>query len=625
MAETYRFSYDELAKPLDEVQKVHNDTLADMANLSENSEILNSYLDPNRDAVAYNMYDNFKRELDYNVNDFAKYGLTRNNGNKLLSLHRNYNNNIQNILKAVTNREAERNDQHKIQQAAKGQAVFSRDADYTSVDDYLQGNVGYAQNNLDEIREEAKIFAEAASKRHTNSNYEQKMFGNEYWKQFDSYGYNYKEAYGILKRLSDKFSREYQSKYPEEEKEDRLGFLNEMWNTLNERNIDKFSPEDQGRMIEAYLSGIDQGLIYNEKVSPHATAATMAKGATKISVKTGGGNEDPKNETIFSENEFTVKLSDKDAEKKRNNLLSLLKGIDSNPVIYIDENGGVQWADFETYLTRSGKSWEEINEIMNMEPTQRYWYEQPYYNAMNEIVDVLFKYGDFEQEGSKQDIREMLKNPVTGFKETIQKLVDKYTPRKKTSYEMNIKPESNGTVIAKALSRGGGEVYTDLQFDPKTNTYSYGKKLDKSNVLKLFEADSNILKGTIIELVDAPTENSIFQVKFTSSEINNGEPFYMTLAAVGSMTAKNLCDEMYNAYTNQKLLMDKLANDKSVKGKTLYEKLKNNTEYDLKYMLQTANDHMSYNVKPFEKDENSFWNKMEKAKEKERQNQQTNK
>lgn len=612
MAETYRFSYDELAKPLDEVQKVHNETLADMANLSANSEILNSYLDPTRDSVAFNMYNDFKKELDYNVDDFAKYGLTRNNGTKLLKLHRNYNDRIQNIMKAVTNRESERNEQHKIQQAAKGQAVFSRDADYTSVDDYLQGNVGYAQNNLDDMREEAKIFAEAASKRHTNSNYEQKMFGNEYWKQFDSYGYNYKEAYGILKRLSDKFAREYQSKYPEEEKEDHLGFINEMWNTLKERNIDKFSPEDQGRMIEAYLSGIDQGLIYNEKVSPHATAATMAKGATKISVKTGGGNESPKSDTVFSENEFTVNLTDKNAEDKRNRLTKLLDGIDTNPALSIDENGAVRWADFETYLAQSGKSWEEINEIINMPPNQKYWYKQDYFNARWDIEDTLSECTGI---GDKGTVRNLLNEPVTGFKESIEYLIKKYTPRKKTSYEMNIKPESNGTVIAKALSRGGSEIFTGLQFDPDKDEYSYSGKLDKKEVLELFDKDPNILKGTIIELVDAPTNNSIFQVKFTSSEINNGEPFYMTLTAVGSMTAKHLCEEMYNAYTNQKLLMDSLEKDDSEKGRTLYEHLRNNVEYDLKYMLQTANDHMAYSVKPYERDENDFYEKQRKAKE----------
>ena len=124
MALIERVNYDAYMKPLNEVQKVHNDTLADMANMSSQSEILDYYLDPTRDAASYNLYNNFKKEFNTNVDDFAKNGLTRNNGARLLNLHRNYNQNIANVLDAVKNRETERAEQHKLYQQSNGQVVF---------------------------------------------------------------------------------------------------------------------------------------------------------------------------------------------------------------------------------------------------------------------------------------------------------------------------------------------------------------------------------------------------------------------------------------------------------------------------------------------------------------------
>ena len=74
MARIERVNYDTYIKPLEHIQKAHNDTLADMANMSQQSEILDYYLDPELDKESYNLYNNFKNEFNAQATDFAKNG-----------------------------------------------------------------------------------------------------------------------------------------------------------------------------------------------------------------------------------------------------------------------------------------------------------------------------------------------------------------------------------------------------------------------------------------------------------------------------------------------------------------------------------------------------------------------
>lgn len=318
MARIERVNYDTYIKPLEHIQKAHNDTLADMANMSQQSEILDYYLDPELDKESYNLYNNFKNEFNAQATDFAKNGYTRNNGARLLNLHRNYNRNVGNVLDAVKNREAERAEQHKLFADSNGQVVFGngQNADEKSVDDYLRGNKGYVFQNLDEVYKYAKNQAAAASKREYKDGVRDavRVLDNNYYKILEETGYDTQAAYEKLDAMMADVANQLDLTYnPNNDqnidtKDDPAGLIRNMREELRRRGLENYSNEDKHKIISSFLTGTYEGLGYEPKLTMKETDELKRAGAARF-YSNYGGSQYPDSSYKPQSDKFTIQSS----------------------------------------------------------------------------------------------------------------------------------------------------------------------------------------------------------------------------------------------------------------------------------------------------------------------------
>lgn len=633
MAQTKGFSYDELVKPLESVQKAHNEVITDMASLSQNSEILDYYLDPSRDKESYNLYNKFKNELDFNVDDFARNGLTRNNGMKLLNLHRNYNNNVANILDAVKNREADRAEQQKLQETSKGQTIFGMngtdgDANIRSVDFYLQGNKGFAHQNLDDVRDEAMKFAAAASKRkYYNSldakeqaERDMKAFANMYYREKERIGYDDKDSYNIIKKLMSQYENALGMNIEEIPDEHPDGFLKNMKRMLQERGIDQFNERDRGRMIDAYINGIDEGLTYTAKDefkdTPEMRKASAAK--TNVSVYTGEKvQHDP---TMINEDQLPIGSSYKDPsnEATRNDIIN---NITDNELVR------------QNSLARTGKG--TFNTLMSIDD---YWDSlkdnngnviikediiEPVYGSPIGTKDVIYKKGSKEfkeyYEKKKNDFInnlgkkfalnadeiEAIKSGTADITDILVKANERIktftTPMVADTYELIIPGDQNGSVLemARIRARSGkaNGVHKGLEKNPETGEWSFRTDVKQEEIDQFYNIDAAKQKGMIYSIVFAPIGSDLFQVAMSSTVWD--EPLYVPLSALSSLSGMNSAHELYVSYNRQKKAMDALKNqleatsDEDVVNQIKEHIKKGNIQEDalLKAIIKTASEH----------------------------------
>lgn len=592
MAQFRGFSYDDLSKPLDEMQKAHNEVITDMASLSQNSEILDYYLDPERDKDSYNLYNKFKTEFNFNVDDFARNGLTRNNGMKLLSLHRNYNNNIANILDAVKNRDAERVEQQKLQEQSKGQTIFGLNgtdgnANNRSVDFYLQGNKGFAHQNLDDVRKEAKSFAEAASKRKYTNNFDRninpdateanlKALAGQYWELFEETGYNDKESYNIINYLMDLYEPiidgtddgSLTGGHPD-------GFIKNMRRMLQERNIDQFSDKDKTRLINAYINGIDEGLTYEPKYTWKETDLLKKAGASKTYNNNGSGWQSPvpKADERFDQNEFIVKSSfDNSNSKEQNKIYDYLTGravdgyysniiVDAgkehngvrlhriatrgeyifnvcspdpnHPSILVPKNATIGNTTNYVTITINGKDYKVPKQIID-----------DYQNILNKLGDTFHLATN--QAGYASRLKEMV-NPQN-YNECIEyKMASVMAQNDRDSKDqkaiatlLNIDPSDMSNAIKGAFTQLGSQsLFYNPIYNPRTKTWDFaGEDKDK----KMQEAIQNhkdlaSSKCSIVYMPQMQNDPAPLWIKIETN-INNGTtaPTYLPLATFTSMT-----------------------------------------------------------------------------------------
>lgn len=593
MAQTRGFSYDELVKPLESVQKAHNEVITDMASLSQNSEILDYYLDPSRDKESYNLYNKFKNELDFNVDDFTRNGLTRNNGMKLLNLHRNYNNNVANILDAVKNREADRAEQQKLQEASKGQTIFGMngtdgDANIRSVDYYLQGNKGFAHQNLDDVRDEAMKFAAAASKRKYKNSLddpatrEMKAFAGQYWRKLEETGYNDKAAYNIMKELMNSYDKALSGQLDDIPDEHPAGFIKNMKRMLQERNIDQFNDKDKGRMIMAYMNGIDEGLTYIPKDELKETAELRKAGRsinnTYFGTKTAEVDSTRYNQnTIPILNMFKDNSSDSEREQLFNNLTN-----DSNILSkpFIAEDG----TTFHRIPTEK-----DLLSGYQYDPQTGAYYvqmpgEMPGWVSKDYIIQTLAQYKNEIKRKFHCTDNEMKRMETESIESVLTDKMAQIKDWKEGAFdalatELKVNPEDASTVLASAWNRGGsGKItgcYEGLGYNPETNEYKFSSQVDADSLLSVFEKKTPMQKAMNIQIIFAPHKNDLYQVAFTSSAFSSDgksvRTVYFPLSAFSSATGSQEAALLREAYTKslkiQAEIRKKLEENPDVKNK----------------------------------------------------------
>lgn len=609
MARLKRFSYDDYNKPLEEMQKTHNETLADMANMSATADLLDFYLDPNDpdSQESYALYNNFKNEFNKQVDDFAKNGLTQNNGMNLLNLHRNYNTNISNVLDALKLKKTEEAAQMSAQEKSNGQMVYSSYANRKGVDSYLHGQMGYDQQNLDEVHKFAKNEAAAASKRKYQNNLSDavRVLGNNYYNILEKEGYNTEDSYKVINNLlSDMETQLSGGTSPTADGDDKPdGFIRNMRAELQKRGIENYSEEDRRKIIDAFLTGTYEGLSYDEKNKQLETPEMKAKGRSVTSVTIAPPTEkvDP---TDFNENEIGIGSSfeDESSDRKRtrfiedlskptNYCVKQVKTVNgyeqrlSTPQEYAQQQFDfrVQSGEYHTKM-KDGK-------ILTDEKGNPIYFKTVVTGGSHagdvhkDEVVVTPKLDDKKQKDYDDYVNNLAKNFYLTeaqknaikngafIKPILEQASKEIANMKKAvtqpTYELIIPGDQTGGVLEMTRNRAKSGKYTGahtgLKYNPYTGEYSFADIVDNSTLDEFYDAPGAKQKGMLFQLVYAPmtstdqygnVKGDIFQVAFCSTAWD--EPIFFPLSAFSS--AKNSAEtaEIYKAQQRSKIMIDAL-------------------------------------------------------------------
>ena len=663
MAQYRGFSYDELVKPLESVQKAHNEVITDMASLSQNSEILDYYLDPERDKQSYEMYNRFKNELNFNVDDFARNGLTRNNGMKLLSLHRNYNNNVANVLDAIKNREADRAEQQKLQETSKGQTIFGHNgndgnANLRSVDFYLQGNKGFVHQNLDDIKTDAKNFAAAASKRKYTNNFDKnvnennkeaniKALSSQYWQMMERTGYDYRQAYKIINYLMDEYEHIIDGKdVPDYEGSHPDGFIKNMRRMLQERNIDQFSDEDKGRMINAYINGIDEGLTYDPKYTWKETEKMKIAGRNVQTVNIDNGTfQNPDKSRSAQDESLAVSKFTNENRKEQENMTQLLTGnseAGTSPLTVAVNRNGVtlhRLATLSEYLNACGYKYKDGSYltpngglgsdgivkqpmIINGQEKKVNVPTGIYNDYVSKIKDITDTYHFNKGDGSTvltPDIKTMINPQTTNeyleyYLTNQMRLNDRDSkPHSFISTQMRINQNDKKASIGNSFARLGDRgLYYNAIYDPKTRTWEFGGRDNGKYKTAILNSDIN--NGCDIGLVYMPQskhDNEPLWVMIRTNAMIDGKnipPTFIPLKDFTSMTDSKIANTMNDLAKNRREKINKnveilgIDNNVSIsKIKSLiseYKNIKDDKERDVKldsaYQILESIEYIDY-------------------------------
>ena len=261
-------SFDEMAKPLmmykqeaDKIETAIND-------YTEKGDVIGSLINPQQDVQSANIYNKFRNEAQLATDNFYNNGLNPDIRKQLLNLKRSYADNMTKIQAAYTAREKERAMQNELK-AKDPTMMFSRDANYESLDSYLMGEQPtYKSVSGDYLYKLGLQAGKSASTRQDLTVEARKALENTYWELKEKKGFSDSQA---LKWMSERNPM----------------FQSIVSNIRNGSNINSLNPNDQERANSAILNGILSGLVGEQKVD--------YKPVINVNVNTGGngGPEDP--------------------------------------------------------------------------------------------------------------------------------------------------------------------------------------------------------------------------------------------------------------------------------------------------------------------------------------------
>ena len=261
-------SFDEMAKPLmmykqeaDKIETAIND-------YTEKGDVIGSLINPQQDIQASNIYNKFRNEAQLATDNFYNNGLNPDIRKQLLNLKRSYADNMTKIQAAYTAREKERTMQNELK-AKDPTMMFSRDANYESLDSYLMGEQPtYKSVSGDYLYKLGLQAGKSASTRQDLTIEARKALENTYWELKEKKGFSDSQALEYMSTTNPMFQ-------------------SIVSNIRNGSNIDSLNPNDQERANSAILNGILSGLVGEQKVD--------YKPVINVNVNTGGngGPEDP--------------------------------------------------------------------------------------------------------------------------------------------------------------------------------------------------------------------------------------------------------------------------------------------------------------------------------------------
>ena len=317
-------SFDEMAKPLI-MYKQEADKLGEEINkYEEQGDVIGSLINPTSDIEANKLYTTFKNNAISATNDFYNNGLNSNTRKNLLNLKRNYAENMTKIQAAYSAREAERKLQTEMR-AKDPTVMFSRNADYESLDSYLTGKQPTSiPVSGDYLYQQGLRAGAAASSRQDISVEAKKALGNTYWQLKTEQGFTDTEALN------------YMEKHP---------MFGTIISTIKAgSNIDKLSPADQEiaskSIINGFLTGMTdkQDIDFKPVVNVKVNTGTTGSGDFTTNFNRFERVSLPSDVNNASTRELKGKISD--AKFARN--LTYVNGIIESPETQVQKGENVE-------------------------------------------------------------------------------------------------------------------------------------------------------------------------------------------------------------------------------------------------------------------------------------------
>ena len=239
-------SFDEMAKPLIMYKQEADKLEEEMNKYEEQGDAIGSLINPTSDIEANKIKITFKNNAISATNDFYNNGLNSNTRKNLLNLKRNYAENMTKIQAAYSAREAERKLQTEMR-AKDPTMMFSRDANYESLDSYLTGKQPTSiPVSGDYLYQQGLRAGATASSRQDISVEAKKALGNTYWQLKTDQGFTDTEALNYM------------------EKDPMFGTI---ISTIKAgSNIDKLSPADQEIASKSIINGFLTGMTDKQDI-----------------------------------------------------------------------------------------------------------------------------------------------------------------------------------------------------------------------------------------------------------------------------------------------------------------------------------------------------------------------
>ena len=346
-------SFDEMAKPLmmykqeaDKIETAIND-------YTEKGDVIGSLINPQQDVQSANIYNKFKNEAQLATDNFYNNGLNPDIRKQLLNLKRSYADNMTKIQAAYTAREKERTMQNELK-AKDPTMMFSRDANYESLDSYLMGEQPtYKSVSGDYLYKLGLQAGKSASTRQDLTVEARKALENTYWELKERKGFTDSQA---LEWMST----------------NNPMFRSIVSNIRNGSNIDSLNPIDQERANSAILNGILSGLVGEQKVD--------YKPVINVNVDTGNKNgsnkDDETNSLIYTKPSITGSISNvrrKESKQINKNYETVSKyvpltGIDGKKFI-TSEKGASLYASYKAAFNNRKNEDITEKEIINYKYT----------------------------------------------------------------------------------------------------------------------------------------------------------------------------------------------------------------------------------------------------------------
>ena len=325
-------SFDEMAKPLmmykqeaDKIETAIND-------YTEKGDVIGSLINPQQDVQSANIYNKFRNEAQLATDNFYNNGLNPDIRKQLLNLKRSYADNMTKIQAAYTAREKERTMQNELK-AKDPTMMFSRDANYESLDSYLMGEQPtYKSVSGDYLYKLGLQAGKSASTRQDLTVEARKALENTYWELKQNQGFTDSQALEYMKNTNPMFN-------------------SIVSNIRNGSNIDSLNPNDQERANSAILNGVLSGLVGEQKVD--------YKPVINVNVNTGGPEDPPEYPPIDYSKFNRVSVGSRVSEDSRGKL----KERDFSDNLISTSDGRITNSTIETQEARFQGDLERMKEI----------------------------------------------------------------------------------------------------------------------------------------------------------------------------------------------------------------------------------------------------------------------